>query len=154
MSYTIKQLTETGWILQKNSDRIAVLSELPNGKIQVLGKLEKKLFDKISDIEKYIGEEIKIEEIIEQSQELDNIDGYPIKHTAIVHIESSNGLPVYKKGNVTFAAGYYGVKFDNGWSASYCPKLSTIDGNEYIGPFRTKLEMQNSISQKKRASNI
>ena len=154
MTYIIKQITEKGWILQKDADRIAILSELPSGKIQVLGKLEKKLFDKMSDIENYIGEEIKIEEIAEQSEELENIDGYPTKHLSIVKIDNINGLPVYKKGNVTFAAGYYGIKFENGWSSSFCPKLSTLESNEYIGPFNNKLEMQNSISQKKRTLNI
>lgn len=154
MSYSIKQLTSTSWILQKNSDRIAILSELPNKKIQVLGNLDQKLFDSMSDIEKFVGEQFKIEEVFENTDELDNINGFPIRHLSVNPVENTQGLPLYRKGNIIFAAGYYGIKFENGWSASYCPKQSTLTDNEYIGPFKNKLEMQNGISQKKRTSNI
>jgi hypothetical protein len=53
-----------------------------------------------------------------------------------------------------FAAGYYGILFANGWVASYCPKVSTIKDNEWIGPFHTRLEMLSAISFKKKEPKI
>jgi len=58
------------------------------------------------------------------------------------------------KGKARFAAGYYALDFDHGWTGSYCPRTSTLEENTYIGPFRTKLEMQNAMAQKKRVSKL
>lgn len=153
MTYSIKQLTDNSWILLENQNRLAVLTKNIQGKIQVLGNIEKKLFDTLSDVETHLGSKFEIEETVIQSQEIEKIRGYPIKHTAVSEVDSTE-LPLYKKGNVVYTAGYYGIKFDHGWSASYCPKLLTLNSHEYIGPFTTKLEMQNSISQKKRITDI
>ena len=53
-------------------------------------------------------------------------------------------LPLYTKtanSQSFFCAGYYCIKFENGWVPAYCPKLITLSRNEYKGPLKTKLEM-------------
>lgn len=80
--------------------------------------------------------------------------GYPIGQTESFNIEEKNNLPCFtktEKSEVFFAAGYYGINFDNGgWLDSFCPKLSTLQKYEYIGPFKTDTDMNIAIQRKKR----
>ena len=45
-----------------------------------------------------------------------------------------------------YAAGYYLVHFPKGWVRGFCPKLSTLEGNEYKGPFKTVIEQRKVFS--------
>jgi hypothetical protein len=57
-------------------------------------------------------------------------------------------LPIFTKGNKSksfFCAGYYIVKFNNGWVKSYCPKLITLNRYPYAGPYDTVEEMQERL---------
>ena len=154
--YTMKPMTESSWILQRNGNRIALVTT-KDGKLISIGKLEKNKFEDIKDLEKFLGSKIEIEQTEEESTaELGNVGGYPVKHAGAVPVDGAE-LPVYKRtknSNTEYSAGYYGIKFNHGWTASYCPKLTTLTENEFVGPFTTKLEMQNSMSQKKRAIDI
>ena len=54
-------------------------------------------------------------------------------------------LPIFTKGTKSksfFCAGYYIVKFNNGWVKSYCPKLITLNRYPFQGPYKTKEDMQ------------
>ena len=155
-SYSLKPITETSWILQNEGNRVALVTKNEKELI-VIGKLGKNRFSDIKDLETFLNSKIEIEKHDdEEVAELGNVNGFPVKHVSAVAVEKQN-LPVYKKtatSNIFYSAGYYGIKFPNGWVSSYCPKLSTLTENEFIGPFQTKLEMQNSIIQKKRQIEI
>lgn len=155
-TYILKPISTTSWILQKDSAALTLIIKKKDQLISI-GKLEKSIFDSIDDLEKFLGHKVEIQKSEEDSvDELGNIDQYPVKHTSAIQVNHDN-LPVYKRTETSttlYSAGYYGVKFPNGWVTSYCPKLSTLKENEYIGPFYTKLEMQNSISQKKKEIEI
>lgn len=154
--YTLRQLSDTSWILAKDSSPLTLLIA-KDGHLESIGKLEKTKFTDVTELESYLGSEVSVETSEEESQEeLEDIDGYPVKHTGAIPTEHDT-LPAYKRianSNTWYAAGYYGIKFPNGWVTSYCPKLSTVTDNEYIGPFTTKLEMLNGISQKKRSIDV
>jgi hypothetical protein len=147
-------MTETSWILQRDGMRLALLTA-KDGELISMGKLGKSKFADIGDLEKFLGSKVEIEQPDEElTEELAVINGYPAKHSGAAAAETELDLPVYLRGKTEHAAGYYGVKFSHGWVTSYCPKLTTLTGNEHCGPFRTKLEMLNAISQKKRAIEI
>jgi hypothetical protein len=154
--YSLKPITETSWILQNDGNRVALVTQNDAG-IVAIGKLAKSRFKDIKDLEKFVGSKIEIEKHEdEEVAELGNIKGFPVKHVGAIAVEEQE-LPVYKRtatSNTHYSAGYYGVKFPNGWVTSYCPKLTTLTENEYIGPFQSKLEMQNSITQKKRQIDL
>lgn len=158
MGYTLKPITETSWILQQGGNRIALITKNSDkNRVHALGKLEKTVFEDFKDLEKFLGSKLEIEKHEdEEVEELGNISGFPVKHTGALPVENQE-LPVYRRtatSNTFYAAGYYGVKFPNGWVQSYCPKLTTLTENEFIGPYTSKLEMQNAISQKKRTSDL
>lgn len=75
--------------------------------------------------------------------------GYPCEyHAHNVLWEVQKRLPIFTKGKKSksfFCAGYYIVKFNNGWVKSFCPKLITLNRYPYQGPFRTKEEMLDNL---------
>lgn len=153
--YLLKPMTESSWILHKDGVRLALVTER-NGQLAAMGKLGKSQFKDVDDLAQYLNARIEVEQPAAEIDEeiLGDIQGYPIKHQAVIPIEHASDLPLYRRGKTEHAAGFYGVKFKNGWVHSFCPKSSTLTENDYIGPFRTKLEMQNAISQKKREITI
>lgn len=80
--------------------------------------------------------------------------GYPVPEIETFKTKERDNLPCFTKtptSNVYFAAGYYGIKFDNGgWLDSFCPKLTTLRKYEHIGPFKTSEDMQIALARKKR----
>ena len=45
-------------------------------------------------------------------------------------------------------AGYYVVKYENGWTRSFCPKLVTLDKYEWVGPYKSKEDMLTVLRKK------
>ncbi len=156
--WKLKPVSEIAWILEKDGNRHSMVSATGNG-LKVIGPLERKLYSDLSDLSTELGADVSIDTRDsdgDTGDEINQIDGYPIKHSQVFDA-TSDGMVTYSKtsnGKVRFAAGYYAIRFDHGWTASYCPRLSTLLDNQYIGPFRSKLEMQNAISAKKREIDL
>ena len=77
------------------------------------------------------------------------VEEYPSKHvpynTETIELKGKQ-IPTYTKtetSKVRYAAGYYGVRFAVDWRWFYGGKLDTLNTYEFIGPFKTKSEMQN-----------
>ena len=83
-----------------------------------------------------------------------HVFGYPVIKIETFNTQEKDNLPCFTKtvgSSVFFAAGYYGINFDNGgWLDSFCPKLATLRKYEYIGPFKTETDMQIAIKRKGR----
>ena len=61
-------------------------------------------------------------------------------------------LPLFTKSPKSkgiYCAGYYVIKFDKGWVKSFCPKLVTLEHNEYKGPYKTELEAKQELQRVK-----
>jgi hypothetical protein len=156
IEYKLRPVTETSWILLSNGNRLAMIISDGNG-YKAIGNLPHKKFDNLEHMAEILGGKIEFEEIIEEVEpETSFVEGYPIKHANSYDI-LNNGYPSYTRisgGQIRFAAGYYSILFANGWSPVYCPKTVTLEENQWIGPFRTKLEMRSAISAKKREIKI
>mgnify|MGYP006958837536 CR=1 FL=1 len=156
IEYRLKPITATSYILHTGGNRIAMIVADGNG-FKVIGTLDRKSFSGIEDLVEFFGGNLVIEQPEENDEpEASDINGYPIKHQT-AHDVIEGDYPSYSKtegSKLRFAAGYYGVLFTHGWVYSYCPKTTTLDENKWIGPFRTKLEMQNAITQQKNAPRI
>ena len=75
---------------------------------------------------------------------------YPTKH--IPHngvFDVHKKIALYSKSansDNMYAAGYFLVHFPKGWVRGFCPKLSTLEGNEFKGPFKTVTEQKQAFS--------
>ena len=155
--YSLRPLTESSWILTANGDRIGLVSKI-EGKLKIFGKIGASVHDSIESLGTALGGKIAVEQPIEPQQEKESgvVAGYPVKHTEWYNT-LEDPVPSYTrtaKSDHRYAAGYYGLRFPNGWTQSFCPKLATLAEYEYIGPFTTKLEMQHQISAKNKSINV
>jgi hypothetical protein len=98
----------------------------------------------------------KVEE--QPAAQEESILGYPIKCAAFNPIwDIKRKLPVFtktEKSRTLHAAGYYIIQFDTGWVQSFCPKVSTLDSNDYKGPYKDKLEMREQLRIAQNASDF
>jgi len=83
-----------------------------------------------------------------------HVFGYPVPKIETFKTQERDNLPCFTKtpkSKIYFAAGYYGINFDNGgWMDSFCPKLSTLRKYEFVGPFKTITDAQIVVKRKQR----
>ena len=152
--YTMKPIASNSWILMIDGDRKGLVSKT-NEEVTVTGKPFAGKYKTLNDLELAVGSKISIEQPTElpSEKEAGEVNSYPIKHNTW-HNVMINPVPSYTRtvnSDLRYAAGYYGLRFQNGWTQSFCPKFTTLAEYEYIGPFTTKLEMQHQISAKNKA---
>ena len=94
---------------------------------------------------------VKKIESVEYGKALDEVEGYPCKHKACnsgMQTVQGKQIPVYTKSDTSktfYAAGYYGLHFSGVWRNTYCVKLETLDNYEFVGPFKTKSELEAEV---------
>lgn len=136
------QLTSNSWLIRSTSGTSGVLFKTDEGYL-FMSPSSRIEFPDLEAVTKKFG---KLDlEHRDDEEEVSHIAGYPVKHE---HIEiKGESPPLYTTGGkVMFCAGYWGLKFPNGWKTAYCPKQKTTQEYESVGPFRNKLELSNHIS--------
>ena len=142
------------WIVEQNGQRIGTVRKGVTDKLTVvmpagISKCSdmKELSNKFN-IEIVTSKELATTEQITQEKE---VHGFPCKtapYNSMYDIKRK--LPLYtktEKSQSFYCAGYYIIGFEKGWVTAYCPKLLTLGRNEFKGPFKTKLEMQEILKQ-------
>ena len=91
---------------------------------------------------------VKRIESVEYGKSIDEVLGYPCKHkgfnTVLKDIKGKQ-VPVYTKTETSktlYAAGYYGLLFNGVWRNTQCVKLETLENYEFVGPFKSKSEVE------------
>lgn len=156
--YTLKPLTDTSWILNCDGNRVGLVSKIDQ-QLKIIGKVIPGKYLNFDAISAALGTKLIIEQPIvdvTQDKETGEVGGFPIKHNEWHNIllDKTPSYTRVAKSEARYAAGYFGLKFPNGWTPSFCPKLATLNEYEYIGPFTTKLEMQQQISSKNKITNV
>lgn len=133
------------WVVEQDGTKVASILSSPTG-VTLVHKGKRERFHNL----KLLSERYNI--IVDKSKptkkitESNEVYGYPCDHkTYNVLWNVQKRLPIFTKSNKSksfFCAGYYIVKFNNGWVKSYCPKFITLNRYPYQGPFTTKEEMQ------------
>jgi len=122
------------WLFEYSNEDGTIAHDIKNGNIDELFIFEKKTEP--------------------SSWDQEQVFGYPIPEIDIYNIQQRESLPCYTKSQssgIFFVAGFFGINFDNGgWMESFNPKLSTLQKYEFIGPFKTELDMQLVIQRKQR----
>jgi hypothetical protein len=146
---TKQLLPDRFWIIEHNGSRIGTIQRHDQNQFIVTGtdssianltleEVEDKfnLFDTIDEVEQQHTDKV--------------VYGYPAKHVPYNAVfDVKHQLPLYTKSpnsDNMYAAGYYCVKFPKGWVKGFCPKLATIQGNEFRGPFKTVIEQRKVFS--------
>ena len=136
------------WVVEQDGTKVASILTSPNGVVLIhKGRKERfNSFKLLSDRYNIVVDKTKP---AKQPQESHNVYEYPCEHRPHnVLWDVKHKLPIFTKGSKSksfFCAGYYIVKFNNGWVKSYCPKLITLNRYPYQGPYKTHEEMQEHL---------
>jgi hypothetical protein len=157
VKYVLKPLGENSWLLLADGDRVGLVTEI-DGDITVIGKLTPKSYSNMLALETHLGGKIVIEDstFVVKEPISGDINGFPIKHNSHANV-ALDPFPSYTKTEKTkerYAAGYWALKFQQGWTHAFCPRLATLAEYDNIGPYTTKLEMQHQISQKNKEIRV
>jgi hypothetical protein len=149
MEFVAKPVLEDKfWILEDNGQKVGTIRSNENGVTLTVGK-ENHSFKKLEELKQkmkvsFTGKELATTEKVEHE-----VHGYPCKTKPYNGIyDLKRKLPLYTKTEASqsfFTAGYYCIEFENGWVPAFCPKLITLGRNNYLGPFKTKLEMTETL---------
>ena len=145
MATKIIKMTDNSWIVNGGHNKKGiVIREKDRSYNFYPTSTDKRHFADMVQLEKYFGKLV----ISDEKNISSNINGYPIKHLDAEII--SNEELTYKKvgSNIVFLAGYYGFKQKAGWVVNYCPKKSTAESYETVGPFRSKIECTVEVQNK------
>lgn len=159
MTVKLKPITETSWLVLGDAEdvRIGLLTEMRSEYVLMV-KGEKRKFLNRREVNTYFDEDV-FENVVDTAKEDGTkkdyfIRGYPVDfdnpHEVFIKGKS---LPLFSKkpdSDIYYTAGYYCRKFPEKWVPAFCPKLSTLELHEYIGPFRTELEMKAELAKLKK----
>jgi len=149
-------LKDKFWIVENNGEKIGTLSKEDDGfLLSKNGNVT--MYPTKKDLSKTFGKNFLTAKIFTEEKTLEkNVNGFPTRtHPYNSMFDIQRKLPLFTKSEKSksiYCAGYYLVKFNVTWLKSFCPKLITIERNEYIGPFKTELEMRAALSNVNRTN--
>lgn len=143
------ELTEKSWLLSEDSKKMGLLRKTVDG-YAIIGGPHHGKSGTHENIEELFGQRLKFVKPKKKNEEKETIfvEGYPIKHEISFLVESQENLHTYtkKEGSADlYIAGYFCIEFRGKWHGSFCPRVKTLDENDWMGPYKTKLEMDHTI---------
>jgi hypothetical protein len=144
------------WIVEEAGVKVATLHKKENNKFLLSSTTGEIFFNKKDDLKKHFGKDFfqTVKKIkVSTSTEPNECHGFVTScspYNAMYDIRRK--LPLFTKSNASkslYCAGYYIIKFNKGWVKSFCPKLITLERNEFKGPFKTELEMKAVLANAK-----
>jgi hypothetical protein len=137
------------WILEENSKRVGMMNFKDNNYTINLNREDFVVKNCTQELKKF-GIEFVVRDLTHGGHL--EVMGFPTDQEKVFNVGEIEGYPVFTKKSVSkslHVAGWYGLKFKNGWVCSLCPRLSTINTNVHVGPFKTKMELKLVLGQKK-----
>tara|TARA_B110000503_G_C7158747_1_gene418606 strand:+ start:1826 stop:2293 length:468 start_codon:yes stop_codon:yes gene_type:complete len=133
------------WIIELSGSKVGTLKHSDEGYIFYNNQNGSEI--NYQDLSAFTIEEKKTKTFIN-----DIVYGYSANTEQAFDIELQDTVPIFKKTATStqhFAAGYYGIKFPRlGWSDAYCPRLKTLQTYQFIGPFKTQVDVTMAIKRK------
>ena len=157
MTFKAKPVLEDKfWIVEQEGVRIGTLSKNEEGfVVNTKGKVN--LFKTERQLKKTYGSNFLVANIKNTKGIITkDVHGYPTRtmpYNSMFDIQRK--LPLFtksEKSKSVYCAGYYLIKFNVNWLKSYCPKLITVERNEYMGPYKTELEMKLALANVNRSN--
>lgn len=136
------------WIVEDGGIKIGTIMTNPAGVVYQHNQQREQFpsLKLLSDRYNIIVEKTAAKKVIVQPHQ---VYGFPCEHKPHNDLwDLRHKLPIFTKSPKSksfFSAGYYIVKFNNGWVKSYCPKLITLNRYPYAGPYDTFEEMQERL---------
>jgi len=138
------------WIVENQGEKVATIQMIEDGSVVYVSSTERKKYASIKLLSKDYNIVFDKEQKKSKEQKVEyDAHGYPVSSKPWnVLYDVKNQFPIYTKTSKSksyFCAGYYIIKFNNGWIKSFCPKFITLNRYAYQGPYKTKIEMQEQL---------
>jgi hypothetical protein len=138
------------WILEENAKRVGMMNFKDNNYSINLKRVD--LVAQSEDELRNMGIQFVVRDLTHGGHL--EVMGYPTDQEEVFNVKEIDGFPTFTKkseSKSTHVAGWYGLKFKNGWCASLCPRLTTVKTNISLGPFKTKMDLKVVLGQQKEA---
>lgn len=136
------------WILEENAKRVGMMNFKDDNYVI---NLRRKEYTAHNTKElKNLGIEFVIRDLTHGGHL--GVMGYPTDQEEVFNVKEIEGYPTFTKKTTSksiHVAGWYGLKFKNGWVCSLCPRLTTIKANQHVGPYKTKMDLKVILNQQK-----
>jgi hypothetical protein len=138
------------WVVEESGNKIATIQARDDGGYAYVHDEQREYFPSVNNLkQKY---NIKFSNLEKPKKENNKtVYGYPITGKAYNQVwDVQRRLPIYSKTSNSkslFCAGYYLIKLNYEWTENFCPKNITVGRYEYLGPFKTKNEMQQMLKE-------
>ena len=149
-------LDDKFWIVEDGGVRIGTLSKNEDGFV-ISSKGDVKFYKNERQLKKTYGSNFLVANIKDTAgNTTKDVHGYPTRtmpYNSMFDIQRK--LPLFtksQKSKSVYCAGYYLIRFNVNWLKSYCPKLITVERNEYMGPYKTELEMKMALNHVNRSN--
>ena len=150
-SFTKVLIPNKEWLIQLGDEKIGTLEKSKLG--YTFWKHGEKFSVKdISQINHLFGINISLPAL--SIEKIDNakfsIYDFPCKSKPFKPVYNvKKRLPLFTKSdksNSQYCAGYYVIQFRTGWVKSFCPKLITVERNNFQGPYKTENEVKQILN--------
>ena len=147
-------LKDKFWIVEDQGVRIGTLSKNDDSFVYS-DKAQVKLYNSEKQLKKQFGANFLVANIVDNEKNLD-VQGYPTRTTPYNSMyDIQRKLPLFTKSEKSksiYCAGFYLIKFNVNWLKSFCPKLITVERNNYMGPYKTEFEMKAALAHVNRSN--
>ena len=149
---TAKEILENKfWIVENKGARIGTLT-LDEEKYILSDKEGTHFFNSEKQLKKTLGDISWGHKKFEDSISYE-VHGYPTSYKPYNPMyDVRKHIPLFTKSpksKSVYCAGHYVIRFDKGWVKSFCPKLITVEANNFKGPFKTDFEARQELSRVK-----
>lgn len=138
------------WVVEDCGKKIATIQASDDGGFVYVHDEQREYFSNVKNIkQKY---NIKFSSIEKTKKENSKtVYGFPTTGKAYNQVwDVQRRLPIYSKtpkSKSLFCAGYYLVQLNCQWTEHFCPKNITVNRYKYLGPFKSKDEMNNILKE-------
>lgn len=140
------------WLLRDSTTKIGTLNKEKKG-YSFLKQGHKTELKDISAVKEKFGTELFVDSLSgvrSVKNDINSIYDYPCSSKPFNPLYNlKKKLPIYAKSAKSkslYCAGYYVIKFRKGWVRSFCPKLITLERYPYQGPFKSEIDMKNTLN--------
>lgn len=139
------EIQENNWMISRKNAVVGFVFKLKD--LNILGADYAGQYVDFEDFSDKHKVKLTFEQIETKDRVQQEIEEYPVKHANVFNIEHDPVLSYTKLEHSLdrYAAGYYGIKFKETFQPSFCPRISTITSYDYVGPFKTTLELQHAM---------
>jgi hypothetical protein len=136
------------WIVERDGEKIATIQAVDEGGFVFVDHEQRQQYASVKSIKNKLN--IVFDRPEKQKSETTNeVYGFPAStktYNCLFHV--SKRLPIYTKNLKSksyHCAGYYAIQFNSTWTKAYCPKLITLQRYQFLGPFKSKAELDSAV---------